>query len=721
MRANSDELRQHQRIVRTSCDHCYFACGVLAYSENGRITKLRGDPDHPLNQGKLCAKGAAHLSQMYSAERLLYPLKRKGTDFYRVSWKDALEEIAERLNEIKIKHNALAISGASNGGGRQVLNTLLLRALGSPNVYVNHSICSGSLRLGDVATYGEWITGDPQPDFANSRCIMVVGSNPEHTAPPWWIRIRKALKDGAKLITIDPRFTGTAARSDLWLSPKPGTDTALGLGMANVIIQENLYDADFVTKWGYGFDKFAQGIKEYDVAQVASITGVPVDSILKAAHMFATIKPGCMHIRSGLNGNPCSTQAVRAMNILLALTGNLDIPGGNRFKESRMAKTGIIPPDVIHARRDFRLPPEIEARTIGAEQFPLCSGPNSVFAAVSGSMLFDAMLTGTPYPVRSMLIAGSNPVINHPAACKVREALKSLDLLVVSELYMTPTAQLAHFVLPVSDYLERDGVCQYSGECLSVRQKVVEPPGECKDDSEIALQLAKILRSKGFLRYPDLIPWDSVYEFIDFQIMKFGITFEELKLRGVIKFEPEFKQYERSGRFRTATGKVEFWSTLLEKHGFDPLPRYEEIRLWHTDTSREFPLTLIAGVRHWAYKHSMNRTSPWLKKVLPDPLVEINPITATSLGLKEGDWAEIYTPYGGPVRQKVVCAPKLDSSYVVTLDGWWYPNREEGGWSDSNVNVLTTNTQDPISGAYWLKGIPCRLINARSSMLNKSK
>ena len=389
-----------QRIIQTSCDHCYYECGVLAYVENGRISRLKGDPDHPLNQGLLCAKGYAHLGQVYSQHRLLHPLRREGDGWQPVSWEQAINEISDRIAEIKLKHGPLAISGASEGGGRQVLNTLLVRALGSPNVYVNHSICSGSPRLGDTATYGEWITGDPEPDFVNSKCIMIVGSNPPNHAPPWWRKIRKAMKQGAKLITIDPRFTSAAAKSDIWLAPKPATDAALGLGMAYVIIHERLYDTDFVKKWCHGFDQFVERIEQYPVARVAAITGVAESSIIETARLFATSKPACLHIRSGLNGQPRATQAVRAMNILLALTGNVDVPGGNRFTDSVPGRIGILTAGALHGKREFRLPPGIEQHTIGAEEFPLCAGPESIFAAAVGSLLFDAMLTSKPYPVR---------------------------------------------------------------------------------------------------------------------------------------------------------------------------------------------------------------------------------------------------------------------------------------------------------------------------------
>lgn len=705
-------------VVRTTCEQCYYQCGMLAHVKDGRVIKVQGDPEHPQYDGRLCPKGGAHLHEMNTSDRVLYPLKRVDGGWQRVSWDAALAEITDRLVQIKGKYGPLAIAAGSDGGPRQVCNTLMVRALGSPNVFLNTMTCSSALQVGDISTYGEWITWDFPPDYANSRCILVVGSNPPRHCPPSWHKMNLAMKQGAKLITVDPRSTECTEKSDLWLRPNPGTDAALALCMAHIILTENLYDYEFVEKWCYGFDEFRKRVADYPVDRVAGITGIAAEDIVQAARMFATTKPACIHIRNGISGHLRATQTVRALTSLLALTGNLDIPGGNRFLNYKLDR-GIYNQFAIHRAAEFRLPREIEAKMIGTDVFPLYSGPDSICQAAHGSLLFKAMLSGNPYPVRAMIAMGSNPVSTHPNAAEVRAALKSLDLFVVAERAMTPTAQLADFVLPVTDFLERDEVCDMCyRDHVSVRQKVVEPAGESWDDREINFALAERLAAKGALDYPHLIPWRNVKEFNDFRIEKFGLTFEELKQRGVIHLSPVYKRYEHQG-FATPTGKVELYSTLLERWGFDPLPAYEPVDhiLTHAGVSEEYPLILITGARHWAYKNSEMRTNPWLKKVLPHPLVEMHPDTAAALGVQEGDWIDIKTPFGGPIRQRVIYVPNMHPNCIAAQDGWWFPERPEGGWADSNINVVTPTAveyHDPISGMQMLKRLPCAVTKADS-------
>lgn len=309
---------------------------------------------------------------------------------------------------------------------------------------------------------------------------------------------------------------------------------------------------------------------------------------------------------------------------------------------------------------------------------------------------------------------GSNPVVTHPDAEEVHAALESLDLLVVAEMFMTPTAQVAHYVLPVSDFYERDEVCDLCYQYfISVRQKVVAPAGECWDDREISFELAKRLDARGALRYPHLFPWRSIEEFNNYRIHQIGITWQDLKARGIVKFDPKYRQYESRGRFNTPTGKVELYSTFLAERGFDPLPAYQEIKVRTTELASHYPLILITGVRHWAYKNSEMKSSKWARRALPHPQVEINPKTAAELGIKKGDWVWIKTPFGSPVKQRAVLVPNMHPRVIAAQDGWWFPERDNGGWRDSNINMVTTTElewHDPISGQQFLKGIPCAIL-----------
>ncbi|MBW1943822.1 MAG: molybdopterin-dependent oxidoreductase [Deltaproteobacteria bacterium] len=707
-------------IVRSVCQGCHVECGVLAHVEGGEIIKIEGDPEHPMNRGFTCVKGRAQNEVAHHPDRLKYPLRRSGErgsgKWERISWDEALDGIAEKLTEVRDQYAPESIGFIHGTGPRSSLYStpLLATALGTPNVIsVDLHICYIPSLTGEKWTYGTSILMEQGPEYLNADCIMVMGGNPLNSHPARGIEILEARKKrGTKLIVVDPRRIELAAKADLWLQIRPGTDVALTLGMMRVIIEEELYDKDFVEKWCHGFDALTERVKEYPLEKVSEITWIPVDQIKEAARLYATTKPAVMHHRVAIEHNLNSVQTCRALGILVALTGNLDVPGGNVLP---MSHEGLIPQHSLWESPRFRLPPEKESKRIGADIYPLVSGPESVLPFVVGPLANETIRTGKPYPIKALFCAGGNPIVNMQDVKRLWESYKrDLDLIVVADFFMTPTAELADYVLPAAAWMERDEMCELSYvNYISARQKVVEPPGECWHDLKMSLELAK--------RIPwadrNYLPWEDVDAFNDAMVEGMGITFEELKGKSFDMVPMEYRKYEKDG-FNTPTGKVEIFSTEFERRGYDPLPFFREPPESPVSTPElldEYPYILYTGSRHIEYFHSEGRQIKTLRDRVPDPLLEIHPETAERENMKDGDWVWIETPQvkGERVKFRVKVTDTIHPKMVHTRHGWWFPERPapERGCFDSNINVVMTDDppREDICGSVRTRGTLCKI------------
>src|SRR4030042_1878035 len=444
-----------KKIVRTVCQGCHPECGVLVQVEDGKVTKIEGDLKHPFSRGAICQKGREYYKFTYHSDRIKYPLKcvgNKGEGKWEIiSWEQALTEIAAKVTEIRDKYGPLS-NGVMHGTGPRAsvpASHLLANSLGTPNVVsVDLHICMVPAKVGDILTFGESITLEPGPDYLASKCILVCGANPLVSHLPRGMDILEAKqKHQAKLIVIDPRLTALASKADLWLQIRPGTDGALILAFINVIINEKLYDKEFVDKWCYGFDRLASRVQEYTPEKAEKITWITADKIRAAARMYATTKPASLHQRVAVNQNISSTQTSRALAILIALTGNIDVAGGNLFP-TRMK--GFIP------ESPYEIEQEIHEKRIGSREYPLISGPEAPWKFVHGALAIEAMLTDKPYPFKSLFCFGGTPVMVMPDTKKVWGALKKLELFVVIDFFVTPSGELADYILPSATWVERD-------------------------------------------------------------------------------------------------------------------------------------------------------------------------------------------------------------------------------------------------------------------------
>jgi len=709
-----------EKIVRTVCQGCHPECGVLVHVRDGKVTRIEGDPDHPMNRGFICVKGRAAPQLLYHPDRLKYPLRRTGDrgggNWERISWDEALDSISEKLTDIRSRYGSESIASIHGTGPRAALqaSSLFPFMLGSPNrISVDLHICFAPSLVAETCTVGHSIMMEEGPDYRNAKCIVVWGGNPLVSHPPRGNEIVEAKrKRKAKLIVVDPRQTALASQADLWLPIRPGTDGLLALGMMGVIINEGLYDRGFVDKWCYGFDKLRERVEEYPLEKVAELTWLPADKIAGAARMYATAKPAVLHHRVAVEHNINSTQTDRALAILIALTGNIDIKGGNLFP---MSIEGYIPSIVLTgASKAFRPAPEIEEKRIGSKEFPLAAGPDAVLPFVPSPLAVEAMLTGKPYPLKALYCAGGNPVIDMQDTRRAWKALNNLELLVVTDFFLTPTAELADYVLPATTWLESDACCDISyTDYISARQKVIEPLYECWDDLKIVIELAK--------RIPwanrNIVPWNDVDECNEWLVKGMGMTFDDFKEKGYIVVPHQYKKYESKG-FATPSGKVELYSTIFEKYGYDPLPSFREPPQSPVSTPelmKDYPLILITGGRHIAYFHSEGRQLPRLRKLAPDPELEIHPDAAKKLSIGDGDWVWLETPQvrGERVRFRAKLTSKISPRIVHVPHGWWFPEKPapEHGCFDSNINVVMSgdSPREEICASVPTRGTLCRV------------
>jgi anaerobic selenocysteine-containing dehydrogenase len=697
----------------TTCWECSTCCGALATVRDGRVVDFAPNRDNPYSKGAFCIKGIRGAPGItYGANRLLYPKRRTGArgdgKWARVSWDEALDAMADGLARVRQKHGPEAVVGATSGAyfSRSLILALTLRSIGSPNWMINQDLCGGC-RAVSARVMGLNITRGE--DIDNTRCALIVGRNPSIADPVEWAALKAAKKRGARIIVIDPKRTQAAQMADIWLAPKIGTDAALALAMAHVLISEGLHDKAFVARWCHGFDRLAERAAQYPPDVAASITGVPPDQIVAAARMYAD-GPSTFVSGHGIDAFSAGVQTFRAYHCLVAISGNVDRPGGNlRMRTPKGFKSYI---DLLHMP-EFRLDAATEQRTIGADRFPLWAGPKGWQTACHNPSVIDAMLTGRPYPVRALYASGVNILVTYPDTRRTMEALRSLDFVAVAAHAMTPTAEFADIVLPKTTTLEEEEVSfMPSGPTVLFTRAVAPPQGEARCEIDIALPLlAKMSERQAVARH--LLPWRSQREFNTYLLGDCGIRIEDLEKTGYAQVSAE----PVAGRpFATPTTKIELFSTTLDSLGLDPLPAYDppsRERLPEVET-RRYPLLLVTGDREKSYHHSRFRDQPWAIKVSPDPRLTMHPDTARALGLDEGAWVRLEVARGkGACRLRVKLTDTTPLGVVNTGMGWWLPSdpAPEHGALDVNINAALAydGPWDPVSGSSDVRGLPCRV------------
>jgi len=699
-------MTTEQSRVRTICRSCgHGGCGVYVVVEDGKVVKIQPDKEHPVSKGYTCKKAHGSIELQYHPDRLRYPMRRAGArgegKWERISWEEALTEVATKLNQFKAESGAESVV-FGHGTGRDFHRFVyrVSNLFGTPNVLTPGHMCYLP-RIAISKVLGMEIS---LCDYDNKpACVVAWGSNHLISNPDEnkGINLAKTLQAGAKFIVVDPRRTKLAEKADIWLQLRPATDSALAMGMMNVMVEEELYDKAFIEKYTTGFDKFAERLQEFPLERVEQITWVPKQKIIDAARLYATTKPAAMQWGVGIEQNINCVDADRALIYMVAMTGNLDVPGGN-------VVFGM-PPGVTRPEFSLfnELPAEQSAKMLGRDKYKL----GAVINRITPHVVWDAIEKGDPYQVRSMVVFASNTLNARENSRRVYDLIKNkLEYFVSVDIFPTPTSELADIVLPAATWLENDNIADYwkVHGYVFPRNKAVEPEGEAWPDHIILNELGKKL---GFAdRF-----WDTYEDSLDYILEPTGNTWQDFKDMPYLQTKPEYRKHEKDG-FNTKSGKLDFYIDQYEEWGYDPLPSFvepPESPAREPEFLEKYPLILITGIRIFNFFGSEHRQADYLRRTHPDPLIEIHPDTAAGRGIKDGDWVHIESPRG-KVKFRAKLFDGVDPQVVSAEFGWWFPEKDRTDIEaqlESNINVLTDDAGplDPGMGATNLKGLMCNV------------
>ncbi len=676
----------------TYCDMCNQVpkCGIKAYVRDGVITRLESRTNYP--NDPICAKGMSLLQEEYHPSRLLYPMKRttpKSTDdpkWTRISWDEAYETIAKKLNEIKARDGADKVLFMT-GDPKEMRPPLqrLAYTFGSPNYGTESSTCARATATAATLVFG--FSGTGAAPTAQTKTCLIWSKNPAWSGPYDMWKLLDAKERGTKFIVVDPRFTPTVRNlADIHLQLRPGTDGALALGMINVMIDEALYDNDFVTRWVYGFEDLKAYVKDFTPDKVEKITWVPAEKIAQAARLFATNKPGTwIGSASPTVHSTNAGQNHRAILSLFALSGNLDIPGGWTLA------TNPLPTADSAFNRYREVGVKLADKRADAKAFPVWAEIND---EIQVNLIPEYVKEGK---IKAGLFFGVNAMM-WPQSHEYQQAFKSMEFIAAADYFVRPwTHNFVDIILPAATALERMAPLAVFGRQVFHRDPIVKPQGEAKEDWQIIFDIGtKLGYGKEF--------WNgSVEAGLNFILEPINTTVEKLRANPEMVVTipspgPEqYKKYElgllRSDKkpgFNTPTGKVEIASQVLKKYGLDPLPVYKEpleSPMSTPDLAKKFPLILNTGSRLPFFTHSKLRELPWLREIMPDPVVRLNPQDATKRGIKPGDDVLVETSLGN-IKVKAEVTNLVMPGVIDIFHGW----------QNANVNNLIARKFDPITG-----------------------
>jgi len=691
-------------------------CGVKLYvDENGILDHVEGDENHPITQGRLCVRCLTLKDYVYNPSRITYPMKRakehrgQNEKWERCSWDEAIDIIEENYKKITAEYgneSIVCFSGTGREGG--TLGCYAIMMLRSPNFcYTQSGYACYVPRLAAAA----YIIGSPYPEidyaggldgryddpkFEMPECIVIWGKAPLASNGDGFFghAITDLMKRGARLIVIDPRAMWLSTRADYHLRLRAGTDVALALAMINVIIEEDLYDHEFVEYWCYGFEALAERAKTMTPEQAGEICGIDPDYIRDAARMYANAKPASIQWGLAFDQKANGLQLSQCAVILMALTGNLDVPGGQILGDASAGQN--------EGGFNFEALGDTYQKVIGLKEYP--AYVNTILSP-HADLVLKALETEDPYPLKMGFFAGNNLMSCTSAEPKRwHDAMvKTLDFCFTIDCFMTPSAQATcDIFLPLATSAEEDGVdfAHYGATPVGTgfMNKAITV-GEAKTDMDICMEVGKRLNPQVWEEY------DDVYDFIDhlrlFRKEKFKEVHKEVYvLTGVDYYKYETGQLRPDGKvgFNTPSGRVELYSTIFEQFGDDPLPYYLEPQYSPVQTPElleEYPFVLTTGAREFAFFHSENRQIPFCRELCPDPIVEINPTTAAELGIGNGQWCEVYNQFGS-AKLKAKISQIVDEKTIHCQHGWWFPEDDPDspnlyGTFRSNVNNLVPN------------------------------
>ena len=679
--------------THTICRICSACCPIITTTKNGRLISAVRKSMLPQEKRYLCLKLKAAPDIVYSPNRLQQPLVRekRTNEFKETSWDYALDIIANKLKSLKSKYGAETVGWlrgmAADWGAPWDYVNRLMNVFGSPNTIGNGSVCYVTREFANTLTYGAMTF----PDQRNSKCIVVWGKNDKNTAPNAYENLVYARQHGAKLIVIDPIRTKIASKADIWLQIKPGADGLLAMMMMNIIVSEKLYDKDFIENYTIGFNRLKKNLENYIPEKIAKSIWLDPDKVRKAARLYAQTKPACIIDGNGLDMQLNVFQNVRAIAILKALTGNVDIVGGDIIHQ---------PPKLRNIQMKDHLPKDVKPITFN---YPLFDEFHPTWSRHVQSCVVDAILDETPYPLRALIVQSGNPAVTMADSNRAIKALEKLDFLVVIDPFMNKTAKMADIILPATTSFEKTQLNRASirTNLVTLQNQVIECIGNSWPDWKITFELAKKLgMDKEF-------PWDNAEDAINYQLEPSGITVEKLREnpKGILIKKTEYKKYKING-FATLTGKVEIYSKTLEQHKYSPVPsfgEYGENFISFYNKKDEFPLVGINGARSGNFTHTQFRNIPCLLKGEPECFVDIHPYDAKIKGIKTGDKVMVTTPKGFIIMKAAISDVVYQGSIRIAW-GW-------GGVDfDYSLNNLTDDKKrDKVTGTPSSRNFMCNI------------
>ena len=707
------------------CGICPAGCWVEVGKKEGRIIDIRQDESHSL--GMICRRGLHAPEIIYSEHRLKYPMKRVGPkgshDFERISWDEAYDIIVENLNRIKQESGPEAVAVYTGRGAFELSlcdmfqpkdvavssASNVLFPFGSPNTMGVGALCYVSFAMiAPHVTMGRMLV-NMFTDMENSELLVVWGANPATDSPPLDMsRLEAAAKRGADIVVIDPRKTDTVTRTGAeWIPIRPGTDGALALSMIHVMIEEDLFDEDFATNWCNGFEELATYVQHFHPETVENITGVAAETIRQLARRICKATGSCPVMYTGLEYSNSGIQAIRAVLTLFALAGQLDVPGGIGL--------AMLDSHFPINRSCNQANPNIDL-AVARDKIPIYSDYRGESHA---SGLVDSVLNSDPYKILGLIIHGASILTSWPQTQVWRETLSKLDFLVCIDRQLTSDAAYADFVLPATTMFEIDSYMVY-GPVFRLREKLIEPVGEARNDYLIMAELAKRLG------YGHLYP-QTEEELLQFALKGSGYTVEQIKESGGwVKLPTSMMEYKKwqkghlrkDGKpgFETPSGKFEIWSTILDDYGYEPLPKYIEPKEGpqaNPQLAQEYPLVFNSGARPHTDFRSQHHGIKGLVKDNPEPTVEIHFEDAAERDIKSGDLVDVRTPRGSVQFRARVTDSIIKGAIECNMGGGCAVG--PAAWKERNVNELTDiQNYDEISGFPVYKALLCDLVKIES-------
>lgn len=667
--------------TRTVCAYCGVGCGLYLLTRGGKVVGVRGEPENPASKGRLCIKGRFGYDFINHPDRLTKPLIKRDGRFEEASWDEALDLVAKRLSEIKERDGpeAIAVLGSAKATNEEnyLIQKFARAVVGCNNIDHCARLCHASTVTGLVTAFGSGAMTNSIGDLAEANAFLVIGSNTTEQHPIIGLELRGAVRRGARLVLADPRKIDLARYAALHLQHRPGTDVALLNGLAHIILQEGLEDKEFIAQRTENFEAWREVVESYTPGRVSEITGVRTDDLYAAARIYATSKPAALLYTMGITQHTSGHQNVLACANLAMLTGNLGLAGGgvNPLRGQNNVQGACDVGALYNVFPGYQRVADEEAHRKFEEAWGVTLSDQTGLTVVE---IFNAAHEGK---VRAIYIMGENVVLSDPHSSHVREALEALDFLVVQEIFLSETAELADVVLPATSFAEKDGTFTNTERRVQRLRQAIPPVGESKPDWEIICEVAKRMEGVDPTQWEYSHPSEIMDEIARWTPIYGGISYQRLDDGGL---QWPCPHSEHPG------------TSILHRERFSRgLGRFSPVEQIPPDEEpdEEYPLLLTTGrlLEHW-HTGTMTRRVSGLDELVPEERVQINPLDAARREIENDDWVHI-TSRRGEVKARAEVTEEVPPEVVFMTFHF----------AEAAANLLTNPALDPVAKIPELK------------------